>query len=211
MRIVDTIEVKQNLKIVARERGKIVDRREGHNIFLDLGREWLAELIGYANPTTETPFRNDRVKYFGLGIGGTQQLALPTANAPPIGGGGTSGPYVGSNLQTDTDASVSVVERPVRISGSNAVYPGIGGDAWIGQIGSADPTTTPNQVTFQRVFTQIEVSYSQFLSVPLSEIMMFTAAADPANFQNTGVAYDTFDTLSKTNAIELEVVWTLRF
>jgi hypothetical protein len=209
--IVDNIEVKTNLAITARERGKIVDRREGHNIFLDLGREWLAELIGYQNPTSLQTFRDDRVRYFGLGIGGTRQLALINANSPPIGGGGVSGPYVGSNIQTDTDVAVSVLERPVRVSGTNSVYPGIGGDRWIGQIGSADPTTVPNQVAFQRVFTQLDISYGQFTSVPLSEIMMFTSAADPENFQNTGIAYDTFDTLSKTTAIELEVVWTLRF
>lgn len=210
MRIVDTIPVKQNLKLIARERGKIVDRREGHNIFLNLGKEWLAELMGYQDPTTQTTFRDDRIRYMGVGIGGTRQLALATANNPPIGGGGPGGPYEGSNLQTDEDPTVSVIERPVRISGGSSVYPGVGGDAWVGQIGSADPISVPNQVTFQRIFTQLEVSYGQFLSVPLSEIMLFTNAADPTNFQNTGMAYDTFDTISKTTAIELEVVWTLR-
>jgi hypothetical protein len=61
------------------------------------------------------------------------------------------------------------------------------------------------------VFTELEISFGSFISVPLSEVMMFTSAADPENFQNTGVGYDTFDTLSKTVAFELEVVWTIRF
>lgn len=206
MRFVDSIEVKQNLSLVARERGKIIERREGHNIFLDLGREWLAELIGYQSFSPDTPFRNDRVKYMGFGIGGSRQLAAATANSAPI-----SPPYTGSNAQTDTDPSVIRLERPVRVSGSTTAYPGIAGDAWVGIIGSADPNTVPTQVTFTRIFSQIEISYGTFLSVPLSEAMLFTSAADPENYQNTGIAYDTFDTLSKTTAIELEVVWTLRF
>jgi hypothetical protein len=61
------------------------------------------------------------------------------------------------------------------------------------------------------VFTQVEISFGPFVSVPLSEVMLFTEAADPENYQNTGVAYDTFDTLSKTTAFEIETVWTIKF
>lgn len=206
MQLVETIEVKQNLSLVARERGKIVARRVGHNIFLDLGREWLSELIAYQSFGPDVPFRDDRIKYMGLGIGGSRQVALGVANSPPI-----TPPYSGTNVQTDTDPTVQTLERPVRVSGSAAAYPGIAGDEWVGLIGSADPNTVPKQVTYTRVFTQVEVSYGAFASVPLSEIGLFTSAADPENYQNTAVAYDTFDTLSMTTAIELEVDWTLRF
>jgi len=47
--------------------------------------------------------------------------------------------------------------------------------------------------------------------VPLSEVMLYTNAAAPNVYNNTGVAYDVFDTLSKTDAFELEVAWTLQF
>ena len=50
-----------------------------------------------------------------------------------------------------------------------------------------------------------------FLSVPLSEVGLLTAAADPGNYANTLVAYDTFDTISKTSAFDIEVEWTIRF
>src|SRR3989304_10588237 len=128
MRIVDHIEVKSNLITPARERGKIVARREGHNIWLDLGREYLAQLIAFASFGPDTPVRNDRIKYFGVGIGGTQQLALPTANSAPI-----SPPYTGNNAQDDVTPTVTTLERPVRISGSTSAYPGIAGGLWIGQ------------------------------------------------------------------------------
>lgn len=206
MRIQDTIEVRSNLIITARERGKIVTCREGHNIWLDLGREYLAQLIAFQSFGPDTPVRNDRIKYIGLGIGGTRQLALPTANSVPI-----SPPYVGTNAQNDSTPTVTTLERPVRISGSVSAYPGISGDAWIGQIAAPPDLSGGTEVVFSRVFTQNEVSYSSFLSVPVSEVMLFTSAADPENYQNTGVAYDTFDTISKTSAINLEVKWTVRF
>ncbi len=204
MLIKETIQVKNNLSLVCRERGKIIERRDGHNIWLDLGREYLAKLVALQSYGPDVPFTDARIKYFGFGIGGTRQLALATANAAPI-----SPPYVGANTQTDDDPLILTVERPVRLSGSTTAYPGIVGDKWLGRITSADPTALPKQVTFRRVFTQMEVSYGPFVTVPLSEVALFTSDADPENYKNNPVAYDTFDTLSKTSAIDIEVVWTI--
>jgi len=205
LRIVDDIEVTQNLKITARERGKIVARREGHNIFLNLGREWLARLIAYSSFSPLTPEDDNRVRYMGFGIGGTRQVAPGVANVAPV-----VTAYPGTNAQTDVDPTVLRLERPVRISGSSSTYPGLAGDVWLGAYQIPVTHTTATETTFIRVFTQEEVSYAPFLSVPLSEIMLFTNGADPGSALNTGIAYDTFDTLSKTLAFELQVEWTLR-
>lgn len=206
MRIEDRIEVKYNLSIIARERGKIVERRDGHNIFVDLGSEYLAELIALQNISPDTPERDDRVKYMGVGIGGTRQLAPGTADSSPI-----SPPYTGTNLQTDTDSTVTKLERPVRISGGSSAYPGISTDVWVGAVQAPAVHPVATQTQFRRVFASTEVSYPPFLTVPLSEVGLFTSASSQANFQNTLIAYDTFDTISKTAAVDLEVVWTLKF
>jgi hypothetical protein len=206
LRFATDIDVRYNLELTTRERGKLVDYRLVHNIFLDLGREWLAQLVSYQSLSPDVPFRNDRVRYMGFGIGGNRQIALGTANSPPV-----SPPYSGTNAQSDTDPLITTMERPVRITGSTAAYPGVAGDQWVGPIGSADPLTIPTQVTYRRLFTQTEVSYGPYTSVPISEVGLFTSNADPNNHQNVMVAYDTFDTLSKTTAFELEVVWTVRF
>ena len=200
------IEVKQNLHLVMRERGKIVARRDGHNIWVNLGREYLASLIAYSSFGPLTPERNDRIRYMGLGIGGTRQLALGVANVPPL-----SVSYPGANAQTDTNATVTTLERPVRLTGSPDPYPGQGADVWIGQVQAPAVHETATSVTFKRLFTQIEVSYNPFLTVPLSEVGLFTAAANVNVFNNNLVAYDTFDTLSKTNAFDLEIDWSVRF
>ena len=201
-----TIEVKQNLHLTMRERGKLVARRDGHNIWVNLGREYLASLIAYSAFSPLTPERDDRVRYMGLGIGGTRQLALGVANAAPL-----VTAYAGSNAQTDTDPTVTALERPVRLSGSSDPYPGQGGDVWLGQVQAPASHLTVTEVTFKRLFTQLEVSYNPYLTVPLSEVGLFTAAASPNVYNNGLIAYDTFDTLSKTNAFELEIVWTIRF
>lgn len=200
------IEVKQNLHLVMRDRGKIIARRDGHNIWVNLGREYLASLIAYASMSPLTPERNDRIRYMGLGIGGARQLALGVANANPL-----LTAYPGSNAQTDTDTTVATLERPVRITGSSDPYPGQGTDAWIGQVQAPATHTAVTEVTFKRLFTQLEVSYAPFLTVPLSEVGLYTAGAATNVYNNNLIAYDTFDTLSKTNAFELEIAWTIRF
>jgi hypothetical protein len=201
-----SIEVKSNLMLTMRERGKIVARHQGHNIWLKLGQEYLARRIAFQSFGPDVPEETQGVKYIGFGIGGTQQLAPATANNPPI-----SPPYSGTNNQTDTEPELVTIERPVRVSGSDSAYPGLAGDAWIGQIQAPAVHPIATEVRFDRVFTQTEVSYAPFLSVPLSEVGLFLSGADPENYQNTMIAYDTFDTLSKTVAFELEVQWTIKF
>lgn len=200
----DRIEAKSNLTLTTRERGKLVSRRQGHNIWLNLGREWLARLIAYQSLGPDVPEDDQRVKYIGLGIGGTQQLVTPVPS--PVGT-----VYTGTNTQTDTDPTVTVMERPVRVSGSESAYPGIAGDEWVGLVQAPAGRPVATSTVFRRVFTQLEVSYGSFLSVPLSEVGLFLSGADPESSQNTMVAYDTFDTISKTAAFELEVEWTIRF
>src|SRR5262249_2089466 len=80
MRVMDVVQVRSNLELVFRDRGKIVARRVGHNIWLNLGREYLASLICYSSFSPLTPERNDRIAYMGLGIGGNRQVAPSVAN-----------------------------------------------------------------------------------------------------------------------------------
>lgn len=209
MRFAATIEVRNNLVLTTRERGKLVSRREGHNIWVDLGREYLASLIAYTSFSPDVPERNDRIMYMGFGIGGTRQVAPALSNVAPM-----SVAYPGTNTQTDIDPLVTTLERPVRISGGTTAPtdPYAATDVWLGKIQAPSVHAEPNQVMFRRLFTSLEISYSTFSAVPLSEIGLFTSAANPVGEpHNTLVAYDTFYTLPKTSSFELEVEWTVRF
>jgi hypothetical protein len=193
----EDIVVKSNVFITARERGKIVERREGHNIFLDFGREWLAQLIAFESFSPEEFQNDERIKYMGFGIGGSRQIAPDFADTPPLDAYGP----VGQFNQTDTDPTVLRLERPVQVTLGN----------WVGQVQAPAEHDTPTSTTFKRLFTLEDVSFAPYISVPLSEVGLFLSNANPAFFGNNIVAYDTFDTISKTTAFELEVVWTLRF
>jgi hypothetical protein len=197
MKLCEDIEVKSNLFITVRERGKIVERREGHNIFLDFGREWLSKLIAFASFDPDVVEEDARIRYMGFGIGGTRQIAPDFADTAPL----TDYGPVGSFSQTDTDPTVTQIERPVRLAAG----------AWVGQVQAPVTHDTATSTTFKRLFVSDEISYTPYVSVPLSEVGLFLSSANPAFYGNNIVAYDTFDTISKTTAFELEVVWTLRF
>lgn len=209
MRLRETIEVDSNLRLVARERGKIVTTRDVHNIWLNFGSEWLAKRIAYTSFSPLTPEDATGIRYMGLGIGGTRQTSLGVANSAPL-----IDAYPGTNLQTDTDPTLLALERPVRISGGSTAYPGDGADVWLGQVQAPPEHPTPSQVTFKRLFTITEVSYGPFLVVPVSEIGLFLHNASPSYvnvYNNQPVAYDTFPSIPLTTAITLEASWTIRF
>lgn len=205
----DKIEVKSNLSLVARERGKIMARRDGHNIFLDTGREWIAKLISYSVMSPLTAEEDRRIRYVGFGIGGVRQQALGVANGAPL-----VTAYPGTNAATDEDPTLTRIERPVRITGGATTYPGTGTDVWLAQVQAPAGHSNPHHTTFTRLVGKTEISYGSFLTVPLSEIGLFyhDPTAGYVNvYNNPPVAYDTFDTLSKTAAVTVEVTWTLRF
>jgi hypothetical protein len=213
MRLSEGIQVRSNLILTVRERGKLVRVVKGHNIWLNLGREYLASLICYSSYTgsfptaTGVPERNDRIQYMGLGIGGSRQLSPAVANSSPL-----TPAYAGTNVQTDTDPTVTSLERPVRISGASDSFPYADPtNIWLGQVQAPVLHPTATQSTFKRLFATTDVSYTPFLSVPLSEIALFTGSAAPGVYNNNAIAYDTFDTVSKTSAFSLEIDWSVRF
>jgi len=74
---VETIEVMANIWLQLREHGKKVQGgcREGHNVFTDVGRQWLAQLISYQGFGPDVTYRDDRVRYIGVGEG--TQVEVP--------------------------------------------------------------------------------------------------------------------------------------
>lgn len=183
--------MKNNVEIVVRERGKIVARRESHNIWTQEGKLWLGHLASFASFDPLLPAGNFRIRYLGFGIGGHRQRDSQ-AFVPPL-----SVDYPGTNNQTNMDDRVSVLERPITYDG--AVY-------------FKELTTTeivsPYSVKFSMSLGVSDLSYGPYLSIPLSEIGLSyrsIGAATPV------IAYDVFDTISKSSLQEATVFWTVRF
>jgi hypothetical protein len=183
--------------------GKIIEARSSHNIFLNYGREWLAELVSLN--TAGATFRTDRIRYMAYGIGGTSQLlSATTIQSLYAGWSGYTTP-----AQSDVDPTVTGLEYPVEVSSSD-YYDDV-----------KQPATFPQAgiVRFTAIAGYNEISYSGGpTSVPLSEIGLFTegvtdqtVAPEAAPPERYMVAYNTFDTLSKTASYVLQADWELRF
>lgn len=205
-RLADSIELRSNYSLVFRERGKIVKRHESKNIVTNLGRQFMARVItasAFAGAGF-TRTSNEIIRYIGFGVGGDRQNS-PVAAAAPI-----STDYAGTNVQTDSDLTVVGLERPVRVNAdplwmTELATPGTFGDP-------PDPVST----TFTAAFTETDLSYGAYTSVPLSEIGLFKSGADPAEANGAIggghlVAYDTFSTIHKTGLWSCTVRWQFRF
>ena len=218
MRMNDEIGAESNIQLIVRERGKIVARRETHNIVTNIGRQFLAETITPATLGPGAAFTRTAdqvVRYIGFGIGGTRQTAA-AASSPPF-----STDYPGTNAQTDTDLTISGLERPVAVSGTINT-PGVPSPAvWMNEI--ATPGTFPSATTtrFIALFTEPQINFGTYASVPISEIGLFRGDADVSlpngaagAYPGSGgliLAYDTFNTISKTGLFSIEVRWEFRF
>lgn len=208
------VTARSNLEITLRERGKVVARRRGHNIWLDLGREYLAGLLGYQSFVPLTPEQDSRVSYMGFGIGGTRQISPAISDNEPL-----RSHYPGGHAQTDTMPGVMQLERPVRFGwavGPNApTFPFLTavydpGDVWLKQVQvPTHPTTTSTRFVLTASSTDLNGGY--YLAVPVSEIGLFHRGADLHAYNNSPVAYDTFDSIQKTGSFDLTVSWTIRF
>lgn len=196
-----------NIELDVRERGKIVRRERTHNIVTNIGRQFLAEVIvsDVAAPSI-TRHQNTVIRYIGFGIGGSRQNSS-IANNPPF-----SVDYPGSNTQTDTDLTVTGLQRPVRVTAA---------PLWMREIVAPSTFPTATSVRFTAIFSETDINYGGYASVPLSEIGLYTSAADPSlpngasgAYPGAGglmAAYDTFNTIHKSGIFSIEVRWEFRF
>jgi len=220
-----------NVEIIVRERGKRVMKhcRHEHNIWVDLGREYLARVVAPNDALndhhTEPP--REFIKYMGVGIGGDSQthpaayITPLSVDYPPADIGGLPGQP--GNQFTDDDLTVQTLERPVRTNLDSDP------NTWM------EPVATPvvflnssKTVRFDHLFEPPDVNNARipaYTIVPLSEVGLFLAIEDPdagnvydagaPNYVGAGrqklVAYNTFEAIPKTISFSLEIRWELRF
>ena len=67
-----------------REDGKLVQRSEGENILTLTGREFYSELAVLSAWSPRATFRDDRLAYFGLGIGAQPEIPNITSLVTPV-------------------------------------------------------------------------------------------------------------------------------
>lgn len=213
----DDAQGKWNIEIVREERGKEKLVHRSHNIFTNIGRQFICENISAAafpSSSSFTRLQDSVVRYIGFGIGGSRQNSSLAA-AAPIG----TTLYPGTNVQTDTDVTVSRLERPVKVTGTPAEQINVS-DIWMRQVSPIGSLPAQNRVVYTAVFSQTDLQVGAD-SMPLSEIGLFKSTADPAlpngavgAYPGPGghlVAYDTFNTIHKSGQFSIRVEWSLRF
>lgn len=185
------VEVKGWVQLCLRERGKVVpgSRREGFNIWTNSGREYLALLMSIQTGPN-TAFRNDRMAYIGVGTGATVE-------------------DVGVlRLVTPAQFQIGQFLAPLDIPPTFPLTP------------------TRTTVRYHRSFAENEITLTPNSQVLISEMGLFTngsPSAVPAyspGTRLTGIAdagsqapnaYKTFEPIGKTDSLELEISWEIRF
>jgi hypothetical protein len=189
------IEVKGWVRTLMRERGKIVpgSRREGHNVWTNTGREYNAMLQTLKSDST-TPYRNDRIYYLGVGTG----------------------------LQTE-DPSVVGLVNPVPFIANTFLAP-------LAHAATDFPLSpTRTTVRYLVSFAEDHLTFDLTPSLLISELGLFTNGNPENGFevgppptgrltdiitaaQQAPVAYKALlEPVEKTNALEFQVEWEIRY
>jgi len=225
----DGLLIPSNLEIITRVRGKKVRNhcRKFHNIWVDLGREYLARVVA-PNDTLDDHYNEpprEFVMYYGVGIGGIHQTnpaayqSPLSVDYPPAHASGLPG-NPGNSFEDD-DLTIAYLERPVKIHQSSYI--------WLDNV--ITPVTFLNNsrtVRLDHLFTVTDINNARtpaYDLVPISEVCLCLSTQDPdatnvydsgaPNYVGAGrpqiLAYKPFSPIPVTLNFSLEFRWELRF
>ncbi len=192
----EVVQIEGIFHAVCRERGKIVpgSQRSGKNIWTLAGREYLARLMSYAaygvGITPDTPSRNDRIRYIGLGTGTQPEVAGVTKVVAPIAYDSGGGQFL---------AELAIPTFPFQ-DGSN--------------FGNAVRYTrefaeTELSVSGAVILTEAGLFTDGGPGAGFAPKTRSTQLIDAAGQAPSG--YKTFEALKKTQNFVLQVAWEVRF
>lgn len=191
MRLIDDIEVNSNVEILLRERGKIIERREGHNVFTVTGRNLFSKLISWQTiGATDIPYTNRRVRWMGVGIGSLLEVTTVSALAQP-------------QLVTPTDYLVPI--QSVSFPDSTSVR--FNKEFGTGEI---NVLGTPVAISEAGLFADV-VPANSGGTEDVGHTLATDPTLNPSVANNPPIAYKSFGALTKTIDFTLEIKWDFRF
>lgn len=185
------VEVKGWVKTFMRQNGKIVpgSHREGHNIWTNTGREYLALLMSIETGPS-TAFRSDRMAYIGVGTGSTIEDVGVTKLVQPV-------EYQVGQFLAPLDVPPTFPLTPTR---TTVRYNRTFAENEI----TLSPGTQVN-ISEMGLFTNGSPTASPAYNPGTRQTGIGTAASQAPN------AYKTFEPVGKTDALEFVVAWEIRF
>lgn len=235
--LIDRIQVKANMFITAYERGKKVPSmcRESHNIWVNLGREFLPRVISpesFISGVVAGPVNPYWVQYFAFGIGGNKQT-IDIANFYPT----LDQAYPGGNTYDKLTHETLYLERPLMVTGTPDNPPDHTSVGLWGKQLDLIPPIFPDQlsgvssvVEFQVTLLETDIHLvDTYPAIPISEVgmvlssqVMSQATGDVYDYSSPPayigeasrqhiVAYNNFAPITKTPTISLQFNWQLQF
>lgn len=219
----ETIPIIANVRVRTLHKKRVVDQYKGHNIFLNVGRDWLIQqislgtyppVVGAVIPDPRVaPSLDRRVAFMGLGVGGREQTnpadqAWVIANVDPLA----------TFTQDDTDVTKTGLEVPVLWSAGVKYAKPIQSVTYSTPVGPAPGYRVWVKYTALWTVGEINSEYGGD-DVPITEAAMYPYLDDGAgNFKEfvladmktTASSYENFRPVVKATDYELEVQWTYK-
>ena len=221
----DRIPVEQNVKIIVRERGKIVAHRECHNIVLLPGRTFLRNDLCVSSyppiPTAAGAGSNPFAQYPGDGSWAvTDRVGLYVPRYCAFGSGGALNGAGGTYTEQQ---NIGGLEEPLSVTqvGVPAPYTDRYVVQALPQPDLSDPYTFPSntEVCFRFVVEKSELSFGGAVNV--SEILMLDSRANPYRAPSISeflgltvpgaLAYNIFEPFPDGPDHIFEVLWYWRY
>lgn len=193
MRFVEEIEIKSNVFLCMRERGKLVpgSRREGHNVFTSSGRNILSKLIAWQTiGATDIPYTHKRMRWMGLGEGSQLEAVNVATLASPLLASGTE--YLAAVQSVEFLDSTSV--RFIKVFGTSEIT----------------FSSAPVPITEAGLFADVNPATMGGIEDSVAG-GGYNSSLRPDVATNTPSAYKAFEVLTKTVDFTFEIRWDFRF
>lgn len=182
------VEVQGWVKLLMRERGKIVpgSHRDGHNIWTNTGREYLALLMSIVTAPT-TGYRNDKISFIGVGTGAQLEEANVLGLITPAA-------YLSGQFLAPLDVPPTFPLTPTRTT------------VRYHRIFAEDEITlsTGSTVNISEMGLFTNGRQSDY-AVGLRDTTLAGASTQ------SPAAYKAFEPIGKKDSLQLEVSWEIRF
>lgn len=176
-----------NVRIVIRERGKLQKVVEGHNVWTNSGREYSAQRKVLREDGT--PYRADYIDYIGLGSGAYEETVGVERLHTPMAWDAAAGDFLRQIERNRTSFPLEPSRTAVRLVRSY-------GEAEISYDGAAVVITEAG------LFTN---GGPAALWAPGTRILTLDEGGN-----QEPVAYHSFEPITKSPNVELEIIWELR-